>query len=178
MSVIQFDPFNDRLSRDIRNGLSTSLTTCLKEMSIIPAMEIAKSFDPASLPACYQDYINNRLNMYRIAIDKTAVTEDDPLCQAVILWDLQLFFEVHEVLEHAWLKADGDKKLILQALIRAAGAYIKQEFGALSPATRLAEKAVTVLNQHKMFLAPYFDPDTLIQALQDVTRAAPKLGKE
>lgn len=178
MSVIQFDPFNDRLSRDIRNRLSTSLITCLEEKSITPAMNIAASFKPDSLPVCYQEYIDNRLNMYRIAIDKITTTEKDSLRQALILWDLRLFFEVHEVLEHVWLKAEGDEKLIMQALIRAAGAYIKHEVGAVSPAKRLADKAVAVLNEHKPFLAPYFDPDALIHALQDLTKPPPKLSKK
>lgn len=177
MSVIQFDPFNDRLSRDIRNALSTSLTTCLEEKSISVAEETAKHFEPESLPACYQDYIKNRLNAYRIAIEKITAIEEDPLRQAIILWDLKLFFEVHEVLEHAWLQAVGDEKLILQALIRAAGAYIKYEIGALSPASRLADKAIIVLSEHKTFLTTYFEPDLLLESLQDLAKEPPKLGR-
>jgi uncharacterized protein len=178
MSDTGFNPFNDRLSRDIRNKLSTSLTVCLNEMRIDPAEKVAASFEPESLPVHYQEYIDNRLHMYRIAVEKINDVGDDPISQAIILWDLRLFFEVHEVLEHAWLKADGDYKLILQALIRAAGAYIKKEVCATSPASRLADKAVTVLSEHSKFLVTYFEPDILLDALQDLSREPPKLSRK
>ncbi len=69
----------------------------------------------------------------------------DPIQQAVVLWNLGLFFEVHEVLEHVWYTAEGKMKATLQALIRAAGVYIKREYGFNDSADRIAAKAIPVL---------------------------------
>ncbi len=45
------------------------------------------------------------------------------LGRAALLADAGLFFEVHELLEPAWLSADGDQRLALQGLIQVAVAF-------------------------------------------------------
>ena len=53
MSDQLFDPFNDRLSRDIRNDLSESLLTCLRERRPTAARTVAERYlagHPVSLP--------------------------------------------------------------------------------------------------------------------------------
>ena len=69
------------------------------------------------------------------------------------LWDLGLHFEVHEILEHAWHRAQGEEKLLLQAMIRAAGVYIKGDYGYFEAAAKLAARALPVLEAHKQRLA-------------------------
>ena len=75
---------------------------------------------------------------------------DDYLAIAVILWDLDLFFEVHEILEPPWIKAQGDRKLLLQALIRAAGVYINLELGYTDRAAKISSN--TGRNPQRQFL--------------------------
>ena len=47
----------------------------------------------------------------------------DPRYQAIYLWNLELFFEMHELLETIWLKTPEPERSALKGLIRAAGVY-------------------------------------------------------
>lgn len=171
----RFQPFTDRTSRDIRNALSSSLLDCLDANSILPAKEAARKFDPESLPQCYRRYIRDRLDRYNKAVELVSDLPDDPVTKSTVLWNLGLFFEVHEVLEHAWYDARGDYKLILQALIRAAGVYIKLEYGYRDPAKRMAAKALTVLEEHQDSLHKWFKPEPLLKALRELS-SPPRLS--
>ena len=140
-----FDPFRDRLSRDIRNDLSESLLTCLRQQRLTAAQEVADRYFANNLAPCYVDYINDRLDRYVRFLGQVADGPSDVVWQGFVLWDLGLFFEVHEILEQAWLLSSGTEKYFLQALIRAAGVYIKREHGFFTGADKMAAKAVPVL---------------------------------
>ena len=179
MTPTPFDPFSDRLCRDIRNDLSTAFTRCIENSDDIGMAEkIAAQYLADQPPAPCREYIENRLASYRAALTEIASTGRDPIARAVILWNHQLHFEVHEVLEHAWLKAKGDAKLILQAMIRAAGAYVKIEAGYPDPANSLAIKALLVLREHRDELNDYFNPEVLIDGLESLNLPAPELCLE
>ncbi len=173
--VTAFDPFNDRKSRDIRNTLSSSLVECLEKNSIAPAAEAAEKFLNPELEDHYRLYIKERLSRFGKAVTTISRGSEDPFWRGLVLWDLELFFEMHEVLEHAWYTAEGDKKMLLQALIRAAGMYIKLEHGFIPQAKKMAGKAVVVLEEQRDFLAEYFQPDLLIDALKVTAPTPPKL---
>lgn len=175
MTEPSFQPFTDRLSRDIRNDLSESLVVTLQENSLSPSKNVAERYRQQQLANCYEVYIEKRLESYSRALEKIAHGNSDPLYQGLVLWDEQLFFEVHEILEHAWMKAEGEEKLFLQAMIRAAGVYIKLEAGYEGPAERIAAKALPVLQKNKTRLALYTNPDLLITALQKMPQRPPKL---
>jgi hypothetical protein len=162
----QFNPFADRLSRDIRNALSSSLVECLQTGSISSAQVVADRFLAENHEEIYVSYINERLQQYTKAIETISGGSDDPFWRSLVLWDLKLFFEMHEVLEHAWYHATGDTKLIMQALIRAAGVYIKLECGLTPQARKIAQKSINVLEDHRKFLSNYFSPEILIEALK------------
>lgn len=170
-----FDPFNDRKSRDIRNSLSSSLVGCIENNDITNALEAAQKFMSSDLEIYYRNYIDERIRRYKQAVDIIADGNNDPFWRGLVLWDLELFFEMHEVLEHAWYHAQGDKKLILQALIRAAGMYIKLEHGFIPQAQKMAGKAVPVIEDNKEFLSTYFQPDKLLDALKTAAPIPPKL---
>jgi uncharacterized protein len=59
-----------------------------------------------------------------VAARGLAVREDASLdavvAAAAILFDHELFFEVHELLEPPWLRADGETRMLLQGLIQVA----------------------------------------------------------
>ncbi len=94
-----------------------------------------------------------------------------------MLWDLALFFEVHEILEPAWMETAGDRKRLLQALIRAAGVYINLELGYCQRAEKIASKALPVLEELGDSLTSVMDIDTLIEALQTLPDKAPQLSE-
>lgn len=170
-----FNPFTDRLSRDIRNELSSALAISLQSGSEKAVLAVAQRYlatDPAEI---YVVYINERLCRYRKAIDTIFGKIDDPFLRSFVLWDLELFFEMHEVLEHDWYHATGDTKLLMQALIRAAGVYIKLECDLVPQARKIASKALPVLEAQHDTLAAYFPPGRLITALKSESSIAPKL---
>jgi len=174
-----FEPFQDRLSRDIRNDLSESILEVIKEKSLHPAEEVAAEYLQKDLQPCYEEYIRSRLSRYEQARAKIAAENNpDPLWQGLVLWDLGLFFEVHEVLEHTWLRSEGEEKLLLQAMIRAAGVYIKLEYGYDAAARKIADKALPVLEEHSRRLSRYTEPERLLAALRALQAEPPQLLQE
>lgn len=169
-----FDPFQDRKSRDIRNSLSTALFESIDSGDKSKVYDIAKSYENSALATHYSEYVVNRLLKYEKALQVISEGREDPIWRALVLWDLELFFEVHEVLEHAWYGAKGDEKLLLQALIRSAGVFIKQELGYDAQARKIAAKAIAVL-EHTTLLTEYCDVTILVGALVKPGAAAPKL---
>jgi hypothetical protein len=167
MTNSTFSPFEDRQSRDIRNSLSEGLAHALETGQDEKLTICRESFQAMVLDQDHQDYITERLAAYEKAIEAIGDKLADPIDRAVSLWDLGLFFEVHEVLEHAWYDAEDEMKLTLQALIRAAGVYIKREYGFTDAAERIAAKAVPILEENRQLLQNHFDPDLLIKALKN-----------
>jgi uncharacterized protein len=176
MNHSPFDPFRDRQSRDIRNDLSESLLACMLEHRIDPAREVAERFFAAAPGPEQMAYMIDRLERYAQFLDRIA---EEPAADVVwlglLLWDLDLHFEVHEILEHAWLRTQGEEKAFLQALIRAAGVYIKREYGFHEGAAKMAAKALPVLEANRTRLAAYTDPERLLAALRTADGGPPQL---
>ena len=82
------------------------------------------------------------------------------------------------MLEQAWHRAEGGRRRLLQALIRAAGVYIKLEFGQARQAAGLAEKACAGLEENRDALRAYFAPEELIAALRSLNPTPPLLMAE
>lgn len=167
METPAFNPFEDRLSRDIRNELSKGLATAIHTDDQRPLSTIIERYRAQNLPPCYSNYVEERFIAYQKALLSIKEVDKDPIHHAVILWDLGLYFEVHEILEHGWMAAEGDYKKLLQALIRSAGVYIKLEYGFSESAKNIAAKALPILTANKTLLQSYFEPQALIVALQN-----------
>lgn len=170
-----FEPFQDRRSRDIRNALSSALATAITEGRPEPFEREATRLLADRPPEHYRDYITDRLPRYHRALDVIGRGITDPFAQGVELWNERLFFELHEVLEHAWYHAEGDRKLLLQAMIRAAGVYVKLEYGYVRQAEKMAGKARDVLENSRETLRQYFDPEDLLTALTRLDPVPPRL---
>jgi hypothetical protein len=166
MNQSPFEPFQDRLSRDIRNQLSESLIPCLQSMHLGPAQEVAQRFLKRQPGPAQTEYIEKRIALYGQFLHRIADGPQDILWQGLVLWDLGLHFEVHEILEDAWHRSQGEEKLLLQAMIRAAGVYIKGEYGYAEAAAKLAAKALPVLEAQQLRLAAYIDPQPLLAAMR------------
>jgi len=169
--MADFDPFRDRLARDIRNGLSTALIKGLDRSNPDLMHAAAADFLARDLAPLYRDYIRERLCLYDAVfteIDRAGKTDIFP--QALFLWDMGLFFEVHERLETIWLRATGDRRLALQGMIRAAGVYVKWESGEYDAARKMAVKAATALTAYRAALPqPVPNIDALITQLRELT---------
>ena len=176
MNIPGFQPFEDRLSRDIRNELSEGLAIAIETGQDDSLKATKDKYRQQPLAEHYQAYLEDRCNRYDQALAAIAANGvTDPIQRGCILWNIGLFFEVHEVLEHAWYDASGPMKLTLQSLVRSAGVYIKREYGYFDSAARIAEKAVVVLAENKALLMDYFDPQVLIEALLNAEAPAPLL---
>ncbi|WP_372679436.1 DUF309 domain-containing protein [Desulfosarcina sp.] len=173
----RFDPFNNRLCRNVRNALSENFKEVLKQNKMQPVRRVAAFFQNDPLPPCVRSYIDQRLAAYeQVLANVRDHQRDHPLGTAVEIWDQHLFFETHEYLEPYWMTADGDEKKLLQAIIRAAGAYVHLEQGNLTGARRIADKAVAVLEVHQDRLAPYADPRLLLDKLRSLDPTPPMLA--
>lgn len=170
-----FNPFEDRQSRDIRNDLSEGLAEAVETGSTSKLCKIVESYRKQRLADYYLNYLEDRYARYTKALEIIQGGITDPIHQGVVLWNLGLFFEVHEVLEHAWYSADGNMKATLQALIRAAGVYIKREYDFNDSANRIASKAIPVLEANREILDAYFKTETLTSALKNPESLPPIL---
>ena len=98
-----FDPFNDRLSRDIRNSLTDALMTSLKQKDAGGYLDQSQKWLQKELAPVYKDYIQDRVQRYDLVLQRIQQEHiDDARIQAVILWNNGLFFEVHDILEDIW----------------------------------------------------------------------------
>jgi len=173
--VATFEPFRDRLSRDIRNGLSAAFIEAVARLDPEPFHRTASQFLGQAPEDCYREYIEERVRRYEEALARISRGPAAVLWRAAVLWDLHLFFEAHELLEMAWIGASGEEKLVLQTVIRAAGVYIKLEYGYRDTAMKMAGRARPVLAAHRKILTPFFDPEPLLLALNNPTLPPPKL---
>jgi len=174
MENLDFNPFEDRFSRDMRNALSSALATAIETGEQDTLKSVIEDFESKDLAPHYRNYFDKRCIHYKKVLESME-TDLVPIEQAVILWNEGLFFEVHEVLEHVWYHAQGNEKLTLQALIRAAGVYVKKEYGYSGPAAKIAGKSWPVLRDNVHLLKSYFEPEPLIYALQNLEEPAPHL---
>ena len=173
-AIQQFDPFNNRLCRNVRNALSEGFKDALERNDMQPVRRIAGFFGDDALPQVVREYIDARLSAYAKVLAELHGTEiDDPLDVAVRIWNHRLFFETHEYLESFWMSAKGEEKRLLQAFIRAAGAYVHLEQGNLSGARRIADKAISVLIDQQDRLALHLDPQLLLERLTSLDPVPP-----
>jgi hypothetical protein len=176
-SIKCFDPFNNRLCRNVRNALSEAFKESVKAKDLHPVEYVAQFFLNETLPACVSDYIHRRLAIYQAVLaELEAKAFTDPMDIALVIWDRRLFFETHEYLEPYWLVARGDEKQLLQALIRAAGTYVHLEQGNLAAAKRIAAKAIDGLGHGAGRLSKYADPQRLLEKLKTLDPVSPMLS--
>jgi len=151
------------------------MVNVLRQLNLSEAQEVADRYLKRDIESYYKEYITDRIARYQSALQGISKGPVDVFWRALVLWDQKLFFEVHEVLEHAWYQATGDNKKILQAMIRSAGVYIKLEYGYTEAAGKIANRALPVLMEQQDFLARYFDSARLIAALQNLNLEPPLL---
>ena len=171
-----FDPYSDRKSRDIRNRLSSALVEELRgpaTNALSTAVGECKRMADAPV---YRSYIEDRSALFQHALQQ--IRRDgltDPRHQAVCLWNLGLFFEMHELLETIWQKSREPERTGLKGWIQAAGAYVHAGRGKMEAAQGLAKRAVMHLSDGRSALCFISNLDQLMLALADPTGGAPQL---
>ena len=154
ISSVDFDPFNDRLSRDIRNTLSGAFINALSRKQ-------TSDYQAAAEKWLAEKPIASRL--------------DDALLQSLVLWNNGLFFEFHEHLERIWHQTSGDEYQALKGLIKAAGVYIHMEHNRQQASESLSEKSLKLIRQYSHCLAFITNLNVLIQRLEMLAPVSPKL---
>jgi uncharacterized protein len=177
--MTSFDPFKSRLCRNIRNELSVSLMDAIDSQDIGPANIVARKYGTEDVEPFIDRYIHDRLTRYKTIIDQIRSAHlqgHDTFRVALLLWDQELFFEVHEWLEKTWRAGKGAEKMISQALIRAAGVYIHLEHGRTASARKMALKAAAGLTRYKALAPSCFNVERLIDKLKALDPVPPKFG--
>jgi hypothetical protein len=175
-SDITFDPFTHRLSRDIRNSLSSAFSDTLCSLDTGALERCETTWLQTGLPDAMAAYISNRMQRYNRVIDHIRTHRiSDARRQALLAWNERLFFEVHEVLEDLWHPATGALRKALQGLILAAGIGEHLHYGQSSAAQRLARRADQLLRTHREQLAFINNLDDLLDWLQDCNSPPPEL---
>ena len=107
-----FDPFDNRLARDIRNTLSDAFVEAVANSDKSDYQNIARKWLAGNLDAIYADYIENRLERYEQVFEKIISNGiDDAKIQMLVFWNQGLFFEVHDHLERLWQQNTGHRLL-------------------------------------------------------------------
>jgi len=172
-----FDPFNDRLSRDLRNDLSGALLAAIALGTANPIEDIATHYRQYSnLGKARDSYLVSRQACYLSVLAAISAKPTDNELIALLLWNHELFFELHEFLEQSWLVAKGTEKLLLQALIRAAGVYVHCQSGRHESAIKMAIRARDTIKQIQEELPLGFPADKLLDALADPLAPPPQFG--
>ena len=174
-----FDPFESRLCRNIRNELSKSLIRAILNQDIRPSIAVAEQYVSQGVEPFITRYINSRISCYKTVLNQIRTANiklHDTFIIAMLLWDQELFFEVHEWLENKWRDSKGPEKMISQALIRAAGVYIHLEHGRTEGANKMASKAAASLTRYKRFVPPFLNVELLLSKLKALDSAPPKLS--
>lgn len=176
-AIDRFDPFTNRLCRNVRNALSEAFMDALQAMDMLPVRQAAGYFIEDTLPEPVRIYIDRRMAAYAdVLADIRRQPSEDPLDVAMRIWDRRLFFETHEYLEPFWMRAEGEQRTLLQALIRAAGTYVHLERGHRKGAERIAAKAIAGIARHQDRLAGYVDARLLLAKLKSLDPEPPVLS--
>ena len=176
ISTSRFDPFNHRLSRDIRNSLAEAFVDALQAADKSCYQRTADQWLAKNLADAYAGYIQDRLKRYGDVLEQIKVNSiNDAKRQVLVSWNHGLFFEVHEQLERIWLKTSGDEYQAIKGLIQAAGVYIHLEYDRRPAAEKLAAKSSDRIQKYADCLAFIANLNMLLEKLKNLDSAPPQL---
>lgn len=162
-----FDPFSDRLARDLRNALSSALVDQLTGKASDAILREADRWREKEMAPTYTAFLEERLRSYdAVLAEIEKVGHTDPRHQAVNLWNAGLLFELHELLETIWLKAKEPERTALKGVIQAAGAFLHNQRGKSDAAAGLAQRARRHLKTGADALGYIENLDRLIEDLE------------
>lgn len=151
MMTKQFNPFENRTDRDVRNLLGSAFIEALHKDDPSLVTQAVSRMAEKKLPDSAHMYIKHRAGRYTDVLAQIAANPDlasDIYAVAGLLWDEALFFECHEWLEQDYRNLQGQKKKNLQAMIRTAGTFELLAYDRKKAAVSVACKAMAVLEEH------------------------------
>ncbi len=168
-----FDPFMNRRARDIRNDLSHAFLRALAETNTAIFQRCGAEYLQQQLAPVFTNYVKVRLAKFTQAYASIAqFSSPGILQQAAIFWDLELYYEMHELLEHEWKEAEGSRRRALQGLIRAAGMKIHAENRNVKTAAKMGLKALADLEDHGGRLEGFTRLEAVLGEIKRTLRAA------
>ena len=171
-----FDPFSERLARDVRNTLSEAFVRSLAEKGEGPFVAASQALRAREIRPVHEAYVRDRLLRYRRVLRRVREEGLAPIFpQMAAAWNEGLFFEVHELLEPVWLKAKGGRKMALKGVIQAAAAYAHLSLNRRKPGASLAAKAAGLLRRYGEFLPDLKNLATLLEGLEGEGDDPPRL---
>jgi len=177
--IKQFNPFESRACRTVRNTLGQSLLAAIPTGEMDPVSRVAQKCAPADAAEVIRSYVNARVASYRAVfagMRSTGIQAGDTWSIALLLWDQGLFFECHEWLETKWRRSAGAEKKMIQAVIWSAGAYSHLEYGRATEAGKLAARAIAGLKHYREQVPELFDVDVLLNSLEALDSVPPKFS--
>lgn len=176
MGTCGFDPFENRLARDIRNQLSSALIASLDAGDPEPFRSVARDYLNRGVDPSYREYIEDRFNRYEQVFAEIFEQQiEDPFVQTVLLWNKGLLFEVHERLESFWRDLPPETRKAVKGIIQATAAYIHKQYGHDRAARALAGKAARLLKSHGKFLPAAIKVDEAAERLERLDFELPML---
>ncbi len=170
-----FDPFNDRISRDIRNTLSEAFVAAW-EGDRLDYVSPAVALRRRHAQPVYRSYIDRRLADYRGALeDRRKLNAPDLTDEMIVLWNRELFFEVHELLESHWHAARGERREVLKTLIQAAAVFVHREAGRVDAADKMGRRVSGRLEALRGHLGAIRNLEELREALVRPAGPPPRL---
>ena len=176
---MMFDPFENRLCRDIRNSLGHAFVLAIQTKDMDSFKKVADQYQPDTRPEPVRDYIRHREACLKIIYEKIntfPISPKDEVSISILLWNLELFFEFHEWVEIKWNSAFGRNKKAFQVLILCAVTYEQLLYKRRRPAEKAAVKALLLLNEYRDALPEGFGADLLIQKLTGPDPVPPKFS--
>lgn len=171
-----FDPFKNRLARDIRNTLSQAFVDALMKLDTSEYQNVARQWFVGNPDETYAGYIKDRLERYTRVFEQISANGiNDAKIRVLIIWNQGLFFEVHDFLENLWQQTSNDERQALKGLIQAAGVYIHLQFNHRQAAERLAIKSSERLKKYAYCLSFIDNLNLLIEKLQNLDAVPPLL---
>ena len=175
MMKILFNPFEDRIDRDVRNLLGSAFIDALHKGDPAPVAQAVSDLERATLPDPAQRYIKARYHRYIVVLEQVSsnpLLGADIYATAGLLWDESLFFECHEWLEQNYRAVQGQEKKVLQAMIRTAGTFELLAYNRKKAAVSVAAKALSVLEFNLLQVPESFNIQPKIARLKAVSKDA------
>ncbi len=174
MAHLNFNPFESRACRDVRNRLGSALLKAIDGQSLDGVTAMAADIETGPQPPSVTAYIRDRLSRYEAVMgmmkSKPYFSKDlYPI--AGLLWDEGLFFECHEWLEQGFAGLHGRDRELRQALIRTAGTFELLAYGRTGPAVSTAAQALAVLEIYQKQIPKAFHIQPKISRLKAVVTA-------
>lgn len=175
MKSKEFDPFANRLARDIRNELSSAFVRALEEDDMAPFEDVAAAYLKLDLAPDHRDYIEKRIEKYQEVFSEIQKNRiDDPYAQTMVLWNKGLLFEVHERLEAFWKEEPAETQQAIKGIIKAVAAHAHMQYGHTDAALRLARKAAASLRSHGSAIPVSFKTEVVLRSLEGLTSISPE----